>query len=141
MGIFLILFGVFVIAASARAMFLHYKVASAGVRCKAKVVGVQVVSSSRGSNGYALMVAFTYYNEDSRKEQRATARYASKAVTSQARANKQLGREFDVLYNAASPDFVTSANPRDNAWNYLQYVVIMLFCGILPVILRRVLSR
>jgi len=114
--------------------YVYYRVIANGVHCKAKVVGNQIVSASKGKHGYALMVEFTYYNEDLQKNQQLTKRYSSKMYTSLKRINKQHGKELDILYNKERPDFVTSASRWVNVRNYLELMAITVFLGILPAI-------
>ena len=128
-------FGIFMIAVGIWASYAYYRVIATGVHCKAKVVGKEIVSTFRGHNSYALMVKFDYYNKDLQKNQSLTKRYSSSSYTSQKRIDRQLGKEFNILYSEKRPDFVTSTSPWVNVKNYLQLLAIIVFCGIFPIIL------
>ena len=134
-GLAFIAFGVFVIAVGLRASYLYYRVMATGVRCKAKVVGAEIVSTHRGHHGYAMKVTFTYYSEELQTNQKLTKRYSSKTYLSPKPIDKQLGKEVDILYSKERPDFVTSTSRWINVKNYLQLIAIMVFVGILPIIL------
>ena len=134
-GVILIAIGLTVTVCGILAISAYHRVIATGVRVRAKVVGNQIVSSSKGTHGYALMVMFTYRNTALGQEQRLIKRYASSAYLSKNSLRKQIGKEIDVIYSEQHSGFVTSADGKVNVRNYLQLIFLITFFGVLPIAL------